>query len=66
MRGLPSVLKSEQASSQAYLQQNMLEVIAAIERAFNRIALYTPDVLVVALGLDAARSDPLQGMRIYP
>ena len=66
MRGLPSVLKSEQASSQAYLQLNMLEVIAAIERAFNRIALYTPDVLVVALGLDAARSDPLQGMRIYP
>jgi len=44
----------------------MLEVIAAIERAFNPIALYTPDVLVVALGLDAARSDPLQGMRIYP
>jgi acetoin utilization deacetylase AcuC-like enzyme len=44
----------------------MLEVIAAIERAFNRIALYTPDVLVVALGLYAARSDPLQGMRIYP
>jgi acetoin utilization deacetylase AcuC-like enzyme len=40
--------------------------LAAIDRALDRIALYAPDVLVVALGLDAARSDPLQGMRISP
>ena len=40
--------------------------LAAIDRALDRIALYAPDILVVALGLDAARSDPLQGMRISP
>ena len=36
------------------------------ERALQRIRDYAPPVLVVALGLDASRSDPLQGLRITP
>lgn len=40
------------------------EMQAALPRAFERIATFGPDVLVVALGLDASRDDPLQGMQV--
>lgn len=35
--------------------------LAALEKAVDRIARYTPGALVVALGLDAHEADPLQG-----
>ena len=38
--------------------------LAAGDQAFARIARFAPTALVVALGLDAAESDPLQGLRI--
>jgi acetoin utilization deacetylase AcuC-like enzyme len=38
--------------------------LAAGEIALERIARHAPGVLVVALGLDASESDPLQGLRI--
>ncbi|MCP5266864.1 MAG: histone deacetylase family protein [Burkholderiaceae bacterium] len=37
---------------------------AAAQRAFERIAAFGPTALVVALGLDASESDPLQGLRV--
>ena len=37
---------------------------AAIGQALERIALFAPGALVVALGLDAHEADPLQGMRV--
>ena len=38
--------------------------LAAGGQALERISRFAPDALVVALGLDAAESDPLQGLRI--
>jgi len=38
--------------------------LAAGETAIERIGRFAPRVLVVALGLDASESDPLQGLRI--
>jgi len=40
--------------------------LAAGERAIEHIRRFAPEVLVVALGLDASESDPLQGMKITP
>lgn len=40
--------------------------LEAGERALERILAFAPPVLVVALGLDASESDPLQGLRITP
>jgi len=40
--------------------------LAAGEQALRRIRDYAPPVLVVALGLDASQSDPLQGLKITP
>jgi len=42
------------------------EFLAALDQAFQRIAAFAPDMLVVALGLDASRDDPLQGMQVSP
>ena len=38
--------------------------LEALESALKRVRVHAPDVLVVALGLDAHESDPLQGMAI--
>jgi len=38
--------------------------LAAGEQALARIAVFAPDVLVVALGLDASEHDPLKGLRV--
>ena len=38
--------------------------LAAGDRAIERIGRFAPGALVVALGLDASESDPLQGLRI--
>ncbi len=38
--------------------------LAALETACRRIALFAPDYLIVALGLDAHEADPLQGMTV--
>ncbi|MEM6987565.1 MAG: histone deacetylase family protein, partial [Pseudomonadota bacterium] len=38
--------------------------IDALDTAFDRIALFGADVLVVALGLDAHESDPLRGLSV--
>ena len=38
--------------------------LAAGGQALERLSRFAPDALVVALGLDAAESDPLQGLRI--
>jgi acetoin utilization deacetylase AcuC-like enzyme len=38
--------------------------LAAADKALTRIAEFAPTALVVALGLDAAESDPLQGLKI--
>jgi acetoin utilization deacetylase AcuC-like enzyme len=38
--------------------------LAAGEQALQRIAVFAPDVLVVALGLDASEHDPLKGLRV--
>lgn len=38
--------------------------LATAERALERIRAFAPGALVVALGLDASESDPLQGLRI--
>ena len=40
--------------------------LAAGEHAIAHIRSFAPEVLVVALGLDASESDPLQGMKITP
>ena len=40
------------------------EYLQTLERARERVAAYSPDAMVVALGLDAHESDPFQGMRI--
>ncbi len=42
------------------------EVAAALDRALERMAAYAPEILVVALGLDASRDDPLKGMTVTP
>jgi acetoin utilization deacetylase AcuC-like enzyme len=36
----------------------------ALDAALQSIAVYAPDVLIVALGLDASEHDPLQGLSI--
>lgn len=36
----------------------------ALRQALERIAVFVPEVLVLALGLDASRDDPLQGMTV--
>ncbi|MBM3646125.1 MAG: histone deacetylase family protein [Alphaproteobacteria bacterium] len=38
--------------------------LAAGETALARVRAFAPDALVVALGLDASESDPLQGLRV--
>jgi len=38
--------------------------LAAGEKALERIRTFQPGALVVALGLDAAESDPLQGLKV--
>ena len=40
------------------------DYLMALERALARIASFAPDVLVVALGLDAYEGDPLAGLAI--
>jgi acetoin utilization deacetylase AcuC-like enzyme len=40
--------------------------LEAGDRALARIRAFAPPVLVVALGLDASESDPLQGLKITP
>lgn len=40
--------------------------LAAGDQALAQIRAFAPPVLVVALGLDASQSDPLQGLRITP
>jgi acetoin utilization deacetylase AcuC-like enzyme len=40
------------------------EFLDALERAFEAIAAFAPDVLVVALGLDAFEGDPFGGLRV--
>lgn len=38
--------------------------LAAGDAALARIRQFTPDALVIALGLDASESDPLQGLKV--
>ena len=38
--------------------------LKALDKALRRVAAFAPDLLVVALGLDAHESDPLQGLLI--
>jgi acetoin utilization deacetylase AcuC-like enzyme len=40
------------------------EFLAVLDKAANAIQAFNPGALVVALGLDASESDPLQGMSI--
>jgi acetoin utilization deacetylase AcuC-like enzyme len=40
------------------------EYLAVLAGALDRVAEFSPDAIVVALGLDAHESDPFQGMRI--
>lgn len=40
------------------------EYLVALEQALDSVAAYSPDAIVVALGLDAHESDPFRGMRI--
>ncbi len=40
------------------------DYLPALERAFARITAFAPDVLVIALGLDAYIDDPLAGLAI--
>ena len=40
------------------------EFLAALEQGLERVALFDPDSLVIALGLDAAASDPFAGLAV--
>ncbi|MEQ8344889.1 MAG: histone deacetylase family protein [Sneathiellaceae bacterium] len=42
------------------------DMAGAVGTALARIAAYAPGMLVIALGLDASRDDPLQGMTVSP
>jgi acetoin utilization deacetylase AcuC-like enzyme len=40
------------------------EYLATLDRALDRVCAFAPDVLVVALGIDASEDDPFGGLRI--
>jgi len=64
LNGITDSLRRDKTIEWVHMRHEEAGAFAAGDKALARISEFAPGALVVALGLDASESDPLQGLKV--